>query len=63
MVQRDGRRQVRGVRMELTERRIRHLPVVEQGRLCGLVSIGDVVKAHHNEICQENHYLKTYILG
>jgi CBS domain-containing protein len=47
----------------MTENRIRHLPVVDQGRLCGLISIGDVVKAHHNELCQENHYLKTYILS
>jgi CBS domain-containing protein len=55
--------EVAGLMGVMTERRIRHLPVVEQGRLCGLVSIGDVVKAHHNEICQENHYLKTYILS
>src|SRR6266850_460187 len=34
----------------MTERRIRHLPVVDQGRLIGMVSIGDVVKA------QRDHY-------
>jgi CBS domain-containing protein len=47
----------------MTERRIRHLPVVEQGRLVGIISIGDLVKAQYDELCRENHYLKSYILG
>jgi len=29
----------------MSQRRIRHLPIVEEGRLCGLVSVGDLVKA------------------
>jgi CBS domain-containing protein len=29
----------------MTERRIRHLPIVDAGRLCGMVSVGDLVKA------------------
>jgi CBS domain-containing protein len=45
----------------MTERRIRHLPVVDQGRLVGIISIGDTVKAQHDELCRENHYLKSYI--
>lgn len=45
----------------MTERRIRHLPILVEGRLAGMISIGDVVKAHHDEVTMENHYLKSYI--
>jgi len=45
----------------MTERRIRHVPVVERGQLTGIISIGDTVKAQHDELCRENHYLKSYI--
>lgn len=45
----------------LTERRIRHLPVMDEGRLVGMISIGDVVKAQHDELSLENHYLRSYI--
>jgi CBS domain-containing protein len=45
----------------MTERRIRHLPILQDGRLAGIISIGDVVKAHYDEVTMENHYLKSYI--
>ena len=45
----------------MTDKRIRHLPVMDQGRLVGLISIGDIVKAQHDELCRENHYLKNYL--
>jgi CBS domain-containing protein len=47
----------------MTEHRIRHLPILEGGRLVGLVSIGDVVKLQHQRLSLENHYLKSYIQG
>lgn len=47
----------------MTHRRIRHLPVVEEERLVGMISIGDLVKAQHNAYAMENHYLKSYIQG
>jgi CBS domain-containing protein len=48
--------------MELmTEGRFRHLPVVESGRLVGIVSIGDVVKRHVNTIDSERRALRDYI--
>ena len=45
----------------MTERRIRHLPIFDEDRLVGIISIGDLVKAHHDQIALENHYLKSYI--
>lgn len=47
----------------MTENRVRHIPILENGRLVGLVSIGDVVKAQMKEKNVENKYLKDYIEG
>jgi CBS domain-containing protein len=47
----------------MTQQRIRHLPIIDGGRLAGIVSIGDIVKAHHDNLTMENHYLKSYISG
>ena len=47
----------------MTKHYVRHLPVVECGDLCGLISIGDIVGAHHDELELENHYLRSYIRG
>ena len=48
---------------EMTNRRIRHLPVVRDGRLCGIVSIGDVVKNRLDEIEFEARSLRSFIAG
>ncbi|MGC6399869.1 CBS domain-containing protein [Sphingomonas sp. FW199] len=45
----------------MTQRRIRHLPVVEDGRLIGFVSIGDLVKFRIDRIEQEADALRNYI--
>jgi CBS domain-containing protein len=48
---------------EMTRSRIRHLPVTEEGRLCGIVSIGDVVKTRLDELETETSVLRDYIVG
>jgi CBS domain-containing protein len=45
----------------MTNNRIRHLPIIADHRLVGLISIGDVVKAQLEETVFENHYLREYI--
>jgi CBS domain-containing protein len=45
----------------MTERRIRHVPVVDEGRLVGLVSIGDVVKARFDELELDKKELLDYV--
>jgi CBS domain-containing protein len=47
----------------MTERRVRHLPVVIDGALSGLVSIGDVVKNRIDELERERSALSNYISG
>ena len=48
---------------EMTSRRIRHLPVVEDGRLIGIVSIGDLVKNRLDQIEYEAHSMRSFIAG
>ncbi|WP_370178950.1 CBS domain-containing protein [Alteriqipengyuania sp.] len=45
----------------MTRRRIRHLPVVEDGALIGFVSIGDLVKSRFDEVQQEAQDMRSYI--
>jgi CBS domain-containing protein len=48
---------------EMTNRRIRHFPVMRNGRLCGIVSIGDLVKSRLDEIEFEADSMRSFIAG
>jgi predicted transcriptional regulator len=45
----------------MTEGKFRHLPVIEQNRLVGIVSIGDIVKHRLQEMEHEQSALRDYI--
>ena len=47
----------------MTEHRFRHLPVVDDGQLVGLVSIGDVVKNRIRELEKDRSQLEQYVTG
>ena len=47
----------------MTEKRIRHLPIMAQGKLVGILSIGDLVKAKVRQAEFEIRYLTDYING
>jgi CBS domain-containing protein len=49
------------VRKTMTEGRFRHLPVVENGSLIGVISIGDVVKAYIDQVEFERDQLDSYV--
>jgi CBS domain-containing protein len=45
----------------MTENRVRHVPVLDDGKLIGIVSIGDVVKTRMQELETEHEQLQSYI--
>jgi len=45
----------------MTSHRIRHVPVVREERLVGMVSIGDLLKAQHDNLVVENQFMREYI--
>lgn len=47
----------------MTERRIRHVPVLVDGRLAGIVSIGDVVKSRISQLESDREQLEAYIVN
>ncbi len=54
---------VQEIMKEMTVRRFRHLPVVKDGALLGVISIGDVVKNRLEELETETTMLQEYITG
>lgn len=54
---------LKSVANTMTEKRIRHLPVIDHNELIGIVSIGDVVKAQRDQYQGEVDTLQTQILG
>ncbi|MEV0432170.1 MULTISPECIES: CBS domain-containing protein [Nocardia] len=54
---------VSSLRDVMTEHRIRHMPVVSEDRLIGIVSIGDVVKSEITELATEREQLVDYLQG
>jgi CBS domain-containing protein len=57
----DGRADTEKIMAIMTEGRFRHMPVVEDDRLCGIISIGDVVKVRIDELATEKDQLVGYI--
>ncbi len=47
----------------MSSRRFRHVPVEKGGKLCGIISIGDVVKSRIKEVELEAEHIKAYIAG
>ncbi|MBS9476122.1 CBS domain-containing protein [Ancylobacter radicis] len=59
----DGNETVHQVMEHMTAGRFRHLPVVQGGKLLGIISIGDVVKHRLAEMERESHAMREYIMS
>lgn len=59
----DGNETVHQIMEHMTAGRFRHLPVVQDGRLVGIISIGDVVKHRLAEMENESHAMREYIMS
>ncbi len=47
----------------MTQKKVRHIPIMNKGRLAGLISIGDILKSMHDEESAKIRYLENYISG
>ena len=52
---------VNQLRREMTNRRARHIPIVDEGKLVGIISIGDIVKNRLDELEDEAQQMRDYI--
>jgi CBS domain-containing protein len=59
----EGDQPITSLMAVMTERRVRHVPVVQNDRLTGIVSIGDVVKSRMSELEFERDQLDSYVHG
>lgn len=59
----DSHHDVNDVMRQMSGGRFRHVPVVEQGKVTGVISIGDVVRARIDELERETEALQHYISG
>jgi CBS domain-containing protein len=57
----EGQHPVNDLMQVMTEKRIRHVPVMKDGRLTGIISIGDVVKSRMRELEFERDQLDSYV--
>ncbi len=55
--------EIEGLAKVMTGRRVRHLPVVQDGKVLAIVSIGDVVKGRLDELQAERDHLADYVAG
>ncbi|NOV19680.1 CBS domain-containing protein [Ensifer adhaerens] len=54
---------INGLMEAMTRHKARHLPVQDNGRLAGIISIGDVLRHHIKAIEYEAEYIRSYIAG
>jgi signal-transduction protein with cAMP-binding, CBS, and nucleotidyltransferase domain len=47
----------------MVEKNIRHLPVLDNGRVIGMLSIRDIIQTQVKKLTSEIHYLRDYIAG
>lgn len=57
----EGHDSLHGLMQQMTDHRIRHVPVVAEGKLVGIISIGDVVKNRITELEFERDQLDSYV--